>query len=251
MTGQHAQPMTEPSVPLVVILMVRVPIPGQVKTRLARTIGAGAACDLYQAMVRDILASVRASGLPLMLCHDGLDAAMLPKQWTQAAAHVFPQVHGDIGRRMATACAHCFDQGCDRVLLAGSDLPDLDAGVLALAARGLEDHETVLVPTLDGGYGLVGLQRQRYCPELFQNVAWSTDQVLAQTLRQLHRFGLSVDLLPPLRDIDTIADLLAWCRDQGHRPSALHQALADLRHARKLPENCIIPSPPPLLENPS
>lgn len=226
--------MTAPVGPTAVALMVRVPLPGQVKTRLAAAIGTEVACTLYRAMVNDILAGVRASGLPLVLFHDGREAAELPKHWTQAAARVLPQVEGDIGRRMAAAFAHCFTEGCDQVILIGSDLPDLNAEVLASAAAGLDHHDAVFAPALDGGYGLIGLRRASFRPELFQGIAWSTDRVLAQTLRQLQRFGLSTSLLAPLRDIDDLTDLQAWRGDPDRGTTAFHQALIDLRRAGRL-----------------
>jgi rSAM/selenodomain-associated transferase 1 len=243
--------MIEPAGPTPVTLMVRVPVPGQVKTRLAAAIGDAAACTLYRAMVGDILADVLASGLPLVLFHDGKEAAALPKQWTQAASRICPQVEGDIGQRMAAAFGHCFDEGFARVILIGSDLPDLDVGVLAIAAVALENHDAVIAPTLDGGYGLIGLQQASFRPELFLGIAWSTDQVLSQTLRPLQRFGLSTSLLAPLRDIDDLADLQAWHRDPSRRPTAFPQAVEDLRRAGRLPDPAANPCQPLHLENPS
>jgi glycosyltransferase A (GT-A) superfamily protein (DUF2064 family) len=72
----------------------------------------------------------------------------------------------------------------------------------------LAAHDVVLGPAPDGGYYLLGLRQPQ--PELFQNKAWSTDSVLADTLADAHRLGLRVALLPELRDVDTAADLAAW-----------------------------------------
>ena len=233
--------MAEPPGSTAVALMVRVPIPGQVKTRLAAAIGDTAASTLYRALVSDILGGMLASGLPLVLFHDGEEAAALPKLWRQAASQILPQVKGDIGQRMAAAFGHCFDEGFSRVILIGSDLPDLDARVLAIAAAALENHDAVIAPALDGGYGLIGLQQKSFRAELFQNIAWSTDQVLAQSLRQLQRFGLSTSQLAPLRDIDDLADLQAWFRGPGRRPTAFHQTLEELRRAGRLPDPAATP----------
>ena len=198
--------------PATVALFVRPPVPGRVKTRLAATIGDRFSCTLYRAMVLDVLRAVQASGLELCLLHDGSDPEQLPPAWRRAAAAVRPQVDGDLGARMAAAFADCFQAGYAHVLLAGSDLPGLDAPTLLAAARGLEQDEAVLLPTRDGGYGLFGLRAAAFSPSFFTDIAWSTDRVLAATLLRLHRAGVRVQLLPVQQDIDTSDDLRSYCR---------------------------------------
>ena len=198
--------------PATVALFVRPPVPGRVKTRLAATIGDRFSCTLYRAMVLDVLRAVQASGLVLRLFHDGSAPDLLPAAWRKRATTVRPQVDGDLGARMATAFVDCFAAGCDRVLLAGSDLPGLDAPTLLAAARGLEQDEAVLLPTRDGGYGLFGLRAAAFSPSFFKDIAWSTDRVLAATLLRLQRAGVRVQLLPVQGDIDTINDLRSYCR---------------------------------------
>ena len=198
--------------PATVALFVRPPVPGRVKTRLAATIGDRFSCTLYRAMVLDVLRAVQASGLELRLFHDGSDSQQLPPAWRRAAAAVRPQVDGDLGARMAAAFVDGFAAGCDRVLLAGSDLPGLDSATFRVAAESLEQYEAVLLPTRDGGYGLFGLRATAFSPSFFTDIAWSTDRVLAATLLRLHRAGVRVQLLPVQQDIDTSDDLRSYCR---------------------------------------
>ena len=211
--------------PATVALFVRPPVPGRVKTRLAATIGDRLACTLYRAMVLDVLRAVQASGLELCLLHDGSDPEQLPAAWRKRATTVRPQCAGDLGKRMAAAFADCFAAGCDRVLLAGSDLPGLDAPTLLAAAKGLEQCEAVLLPTRDGGYGLFGLRAAAFSPSFFTDIAWSTDRVLAATLLRLQRAGVRVQLLPVQDDIDTSDDLRSYCRQPaahaGHTNAVL------------------------------
>ena len=211
--------------PATVALFVRPPVPGRVKTRLAATIGDRFSCTLYRAMVLDVLRAVQTSGLELCLLHDGSDPDRLPAAWRRRATTVRPQVNGDLGRRMAAAFADCFAAGCDRVLLAGSDLPGLDAPTLLAAARGLEQDGAVLLPTRDGGYGLFGLRAAAFSPSFFKDIAWSTDRVLAATLLRLQQGGVRVQLLPVQGDIDTINDLRSYCRQPaahaGHTNAVL------------------------------
>lgn len=197
---------------VVVALMVRVPVPGRVKTRLAAGVGEAAACTLYVAMVADALAAVAASGLELHLVYDGnLDS--LPAAWLAGAAVVRPQRGGDIGARMAGAFEDCLATGCEGVILAGSDLPDLEAAVIRRARAALAEHGAVLAPSADGGYGLIGLGRRTFRRELFAgDIPWSTDRVLTTSLERFDRCGLAVHLLGTMRDIDTPADLEAYRR---------------------------------------
>ena len=198
--------------PATVALFVRPPVPGRVKTRLAATIGDRFSCTLYRAMVLDVLRAVQASGLELCLLHDGSDPEQLPAAWRKRATTVRPQVDGDLGARMATAFVDCFAAGCDRVLLAGSDLPGLDSATFRVAAESLEQCEAVLLPTRDGGYGLFGLRAAAFSPDFFTDIAWSTDRVLTATLLRLQRAGIRAQGLPVQGDIDTINDLRSYCR---------------------------------------
>ena len=211
--------------PATVALFVRPPVPGRVKTRLAATIGDRFACTLYRAMVLDVLRAVQASGLELCLFHDGSDPDRLPPAWRRRAAAIRPQCAGDLGARMAAAFVDCFAAGCDRVLLAGSDLPGLDSTTLLAAAESLEQCEAVLLPTRDGGYGLFGLRAAAFSPSFFTDIAWSTDRVLAATLLRLQQGGVRVQLLPVQGDIDTINDLRSYCRQPathaGHTNAVL------------------------------
>ena len=218
----------------VVALFVRLPVPGRVKTRLAATIGEHAACELYQAMVADILISIKASALPLALFYDEGDPQLLPASWATAANALYRQPPGDIGARMAAAFAQCFADGYAQVLLCGSDIPGIDPPVLATAAQALADHDAVLLPAFDGGYGLLGLKHGYPYRLLFADVAWSTDQVLATTLERLSLLGLKAFHLPRLRDIDTLDDLRQYWLAQSPAAITTNQCLSQMAVAGTL-----------------
>jgi len=212
----------------VVVLLVRTPVPGRVKTRLAAAIGGEEAYCLYRAMVGDILSNIKGCGLPVALFHDGPADGALPQPWLDAAVAVRLQRGADIGERMAAAFADCFAAGSTQVILAGSDIPDLDAGRVLKARIALATHDAALAPAVDGGYGLIALKRERYRPELFCDVPWSTRQVLPVTLQRFAHCGLDVHLLPVLRDIDTLADLLAYGQNPCPAATATNQTIAQL-----------------------
>jgi rSAM/selenodomain-associated transferase 1 len=215
----------------VVALFVRAPIPGRVKTRLASGMGKENSCLLYRAMADDVVRAARDSGLALDLFHDGAAAqaeSLLPAPWRAAARQVIAQQGNDIGKRMAAAFHHCFSRGVNQTIVAGSDVPDLCAAVFAAADRALRDHEVVLAPTVDGGYGLIGLHRASWHPELFHNIPWSTDQVTPATLAAIKQLGLTVCLLEPLRDLDTVADVRSYARCPAPEALETNQTIARL-----------------------
>jgi rSAM/selenodomain-associated transferase 1 len=197
----------------VVALFVRAPVPGRVKTRLGREIGMAAACDLYQAMVSDILSAIASSNVRLFLFHDDADCGGIPKDWIDAASAVIAQQGDTIGERMAAAFARLFSENIPQVALIGSDIPGMDADLLAAAFQALATHDVALAPAVDGGYCLIGLTAQSYRERIFQDIAWSTERVLQTTLNRCAECGLQVTLLASRQDIDTLADLALYCQN--------------------------------------
>jgi len=196
----------------VVAIFVRQPVPGRVKTRLARALGDESACGLYRAMVLDCIANVRACGLPLFLFHDGQDTAGLSTEWVGAAEAVFAQEGESLGERMGAAFERSFAAGAQGLILTGSDIPGIDAGLLRSAQESIEHHDAVFAPALDGGYCLVASLRDRFNKRIFHGIPWSTSRVLETTVAACTARGVSYRLLEPRRDIDTMDDLAAYCR---------------------------------------
>jgi hypothetical protein len=193
----------------VIALFIKAPIPGRVKTRLAREIGDETACNIYITLVERVLHQIQASGLPLALFFDG-DASRLPDSWQQAAHYCIQQQGADLGERMATAFRYLFTVGADQVVLVGSDIPGIDTVYLQQAFTLLHSHDLVIGPALDGGYCLIGFRRHSFTSTVFEQIPWSTDQVYPLTVQASVQAGLSAGILPILRDIDTLEDLEAY-----------------------------------------
>jgi len=218
--------MKRSSIRTIVALFVRVPLPGRVKTRLAADLGNDGACELYRAMVADILASLNDCGFPVYLFHDGINGSELPGEWLQAAVKVVAQAGDSIGERMARAFEHCFAENTAQVILVGSDIPGLDSGIIVTAAAALARQDVAIAPAADGGYCLIALKQETYQPGIFADIAWSTEQVLGATLERCEGYELKVKLLATLQDIDTIEDLAAYCRKPALQEVATHCLLA-------------------------
>ena len=204
-----------------------VPVAGQVKTRLIPALGAEGAFRLYRAMVEDLLEQAAATGLPVHLLSTGGTEAQLPQSWQQAVQGMTVQQGEDLSARMAHAFATAFKEA-KHLLLIGSDIPDMGTETLLTAAEALRNNEVVLNPAVDGGYCLLGLNRGVTIAPIFQDIPWSTNQVLPLTRQRLADLGLRVHLLPPLRDIDTPADLLAYHQTPNPAAHRVNRLLTDL-----------------------
>ena len=181
------------------------PVPGAVKTRLVPPFTPEEAAELYRCMLQDTIA--KASSLPgitpHVFCADPADI-----DWFRSLAgdmRCLPQEGTDLGERMAN-CFRTLLACFDAAAIVGSDSPDLPAGFIDAAfARLVTGTEAVFGPSEDGGYYLVAMGRPY--PELFSRIAWSSEQVLAQTLARAGEMGIGVELLPEWYDVDTAADL--------------------------------------------
>lgn len=191
----------------VIALFVKPPVPGKVKTRLARDIGDQAACDIYQHLADHAIQQALSSSYSLTLFFDGSEKNLLPIPWQEASQICLPQQGNNLGERMADAFRRLFADGVDQAVLIGSDIPGIDAEYLQQAFQLLLEHEMVIGPTLDGGYCLIGFHFSSFTKVVFQDIPWSTHQVFERTLSAVKNEGLSIGFLPELRDIDTVEDL--------------------------------------------
>jgi hypothetical protein len=191
----------------VVIVFLRAPEKGRVKTRLAREVGEKKALALYKAFVQTTLLAVERSGLDHRICFFPIDKQALVEDWLGPDHAYMPQRGNNLGQRMGNALAAVFNQGVPKAILVGTDIPDINAHHL-LEAMGLLDQKQVVIgPSLDGGYWLIGFQQEGFCPDLFYQVDWGTQTVFSTTLEKCKAAKLSLGLLPALQDIDTLEDL--------------------------------------------
>jgi uncharacterized protein len=201
-----------------IVVFLRFPEPGRVKTRLAADLGAERAAEVYVKMVRSTLEAISGEGdVEISLYGDPADRLEAIGSWVDAMmpsrkrkSELVAQPDGELGWRLEWAFERAFGRGFQKVIAVGTDCPDLRPGHIRAAWRALDCADAVFGPTVDGGYYLVGLRRA--WPELFRGITWSSEQTLNQSLRTATALGLAVETLQELRDIDTIEDLraLGW-----------------------------------------
>ena len=202
------------------ILFLRYPERGAVKTRLAKDIGEERACELYRCFLEDLNAAAR--GLPA----DRIVSAAGVRD--PGASDLFdgcvhiPQRGADLGERMHNAFADAFTRGYSRAVLVGSDIPSVTTELLDRALARLAARDCVMGPAGDGGYYLIGFRRETPRRELFQGIGWSAPRVFEDTRNRIIASGLSLALVPALDDIDGLDDLRKFYHTHAGGDRAFH-----------------------------
>lgn len=187
----------------VLALFAKAPVPGRVKTRLTPPLTPEQAAALYEAMLRDVLERPAPDGVERAVWFTPGDA----RAWFADAApgyRLYVQEGDTLGERMREVFRRHAAEGCERIVLRGTDSPTLPDATVAGAFAALERVPLVLGPDRDGGYNLIGLRGP--ADELFE-IEMSTGRVLEQTLARAAALGLSAECLPEHHDVDTFADL--------------------------------------------
>lgn len=198
-------------------LMCKAPIDGESKTRLCPPLRTQEAAALSACFIADVAASVaevasaEASRGYAMITPADAEAAfagLLPE-----GVSILPQRGVDLSARLINATGDLLAAGHAGVCFINADGPTLPPALLAKAVAALREprERLVLVPAIDGGYALIGLNRQQ--PGVFADIAWSTSQVLAQTLVRAARLGLPLSILPPWYDVDDASGLELLCQE--------------------------------------
>ncbi len=209
-----SQPLATTLLRVGVAILARKAELGKGKTRLAKTLGAEATLEIYLELIAKCSAAVQDSGLPARVYFDPAPGDI--EVWSETYFDYGLQpTTPDLGARLAFVAADALSH-FDAVLLIGTDCPYLDGQVLREAANALQACDALLGPSLDGGYYLLGIRAVHN--ELFQDIAWSTDQVAHQTRQVLTNLqvdevkaGLNWQEISPLADIDEAQDWIDYC----------------------------------------
>ncbi len=180
------------------IVYLKEPKLGKVKTRLAKSIGEVKALALYKDLLQFTLKVC--SRMPM---DKNLSFAQ-ESQMMYSGYSVTTQLGTDLGDRMKNSFNHFWARGKQKIVLIGSDCPLINTSILTEAFQKLEKDDLVLGSTEDGGYYLIGMSSLH--PEIFQKISWSTTSVFYETMKRANELELKVSLLPTLYDIDIETD---------------------------------------------
>ncbi len=178
-------------------------IEGLVKTRLAATVGNDAALKIYQQLLinlHDKIVSLQVD--KIIFYSDFIEDDI----WEKNLFKKEIQYGNGLGERMKNAFKRLFNAGYKNAIIIGTDCPGIDETILINAFLKLSQFDIIIGPAMDGGYYLLGMKQENSF--LFQNIKWSTDVVLKQTIELCIMNHLSYFLLPELSDIDEEKDLI-------------------------------------------
>jgi uncharacterized protein len=209
-----------------IVVMLKAPRAGRVKTRLSPPLAAEDAAELAACFIEDTLRQALRSTGQVIIAYDPPDGFPELQAYAPAGVQWLVQEGGDLGRRQDAAITCAAVQGFGPIALVGTDSPTLPARHVASALTSLEQSaaDLVLGPTRDGGYYLLGVRRP--VSGLFGGVAWSAGGVCRQVEQNAAALGLRVELLPPWYDVDTSEDLRRLWEELCRSPEARAQASA-------------------------
>ena len=208
------------------IIFTRYPVPGKTKTRLIPALGEQGAADLHSRMAEYTLLNLLILGcdqsLEIGIYYSGGDRTLM-QNWLDPIISSFfendshsrinpifyhAQIGEDLGNRMQGAFEDGFKNKIEKIIIIGTDCPDLSPHLIEETFWALNSQDVVLGPARDGGYYLIGLSQS--FPMLFNHIDWGSDRVLAQTKKIIEQEKLSVYDLPVLTDVDRPDDLYIW-----------------------------------------
>lgn len=202
--------------PYYLVVMTKFPEPGKVKTRLAGELGEKGASDLHAALVdhlvKNTLSKLDEINVEFHVAGGSVEQVdqWLPEQkWK-------PQVGECLGEKMQNAIQSCFDQGAAKVAIMGTDAPAITPKLTRSLFESLDICDVAFTPALDGGYVMAAVKD--VYKEMFEDITWSTETVLTESVTKLEQNGKSVFLQDPLSDVDTPADLQEVENTLGCKP---------------------------------
>jgi uncharacterized protein len=183
------------------IIFVKNPVLGKVKTRLAKSIGQEKALKVYKYLIDHTCSIASMTNADSEVWYSDFKVDQENRELPKAKV----QIEGDLGEKMSFAFRQGFKNGYKNIVIIGSDCPEITSDHIDDAFQSLQISDIVIGPSDDGGYYLLGMKK--WNPKLFQNIEWSTSRVFNQTVMAIEEESLTLSKLVKLNDIDTIEDL--------------------------------------------
>ncbi|MBD3169373.1 MAG: DUF2064 domain-containing protein [candidate division Zixibacteria bacterium] len=217
----------------VLVMFARDPVPGECKTRLTPHLNEDQSANLYKAFIRDLLDKLKGSeyyDFYVYLYHSNI----VDSFWATFEVELRPQQGENLGERMLNAFAELFNEGYEKAVIIGSDVPTIDIADIGEAFKALETDGIVLGPAEDGGYYLIGLKHAYQ--QLFEDIDWGSSGVYSSTLSRIKELSINLYELKLRNDVDTIDDLRRLIDDIGRMTRAARENIPEtVRIINKIP----------------
>jgi len=216
------------------ILFVKSPEKGHVKTRLSHLIGENVTRNLYKAFVEDMLEFIQyKSQYDIKIAFHPQNAKSKVIRWLGKQYSYLPQKGDGLGERMAFTFGQIFSEGFKKALIIGSDIPDLPQSIIIKAFESLSTYDAVIGPSFDGGYYLIGFRNDTFSPEFFHGIEWGTDTVFSQTLDKFKK-AQTVRIMPLWWDIDLPEDIKGLLERNKNTVFKNSRTISFLKKSRKI-----------------
>lgn len=191
------------------IIFVKNSILGEVKTRLAATVGDEMALRIYERLLQKTHQETHDLACEKTVYYH----AFVPERdiWSEGNYDKALQIEGSLGQKMSVAFQNAFQSGYKKVAIIGSDCYELSKEILEEAFDKLNTSDAVIGPSEDGGYYLLGMRS--FLPEVFENKIWSTSSVFKDTIASFKTLKKTITILPELNDVDEERDLGEWAKE--------------------------------------
>jgi rSAM/selenodomain-associated transferase 1 len=210
---------TVPPPPQRLLVFARLPEHGRVKTRIAQSLGDDRTLAIYEAMLRDLLASIGQSD-----AETEIEILWAPSE--NANGEMLTRAFGDLPTAMQTGLTlgdrlsmsfseRFFFHATQKIIAIGVDDPQLPRDLIDHAFGLLDSCEWVIGPASDGGYYLIGCRVSAFDSDVFQNIEWGTSSVFASTLAKIRDWENCVAVLPLRHDIDLAEDLQRYAAENS------------------------------------
>jgi rSAM/selenodomain-associated transferase 1 len=188
------------------LIFVKYPSPGTVKTRLSPELTPEQGAALYRALAEEVVqVNVSSAGYESIVCFSPASARREVRSWLGPDLRLWSQLGDDLGSRQLRAMKEALERGYRKAAIIGSDCPTITPRDIEAAFSALGENDLVLGPCEDGGYYLIGATRP--IESVFEGISWGSERVLGETLEKAREAGLTFQLLDLKYDIDSYSDL--------------------------------------------
>ena len=219
------------------VIFTREPVPGKTKTRLMPYYTADQCAELHKCFIRDIAREMKGSDFDIVVAYTGGDPVFLREVFGRKAAFIGQRGDG-LGEKMENAIADVLAMGYERVVLTGTDIPELEAETIETAFAMLSASDVVIGPTSDGGYYLIGMSSIHH--EAFDVKLYGVSSVFEETVSSMKEAGLCVSIVDEYSDIDTKEDLAGF-RRRAREDAVLRRSFSGRFASENLRLSIIIP----------
>ncbi len=195
------------------IIFLKYPDEGKVKTRLATVIGDYYAKEIYKLISSNIIEEIKKiENVKIYIFYSGENNSERFENWLGKEFNYLSQNGNDLGERMKNAFENVFSFGANKAIIMGTDIPGLNSKNISEAIRKLDKKDIVIGPSKDGGYYLLGMRN--FYREIFEGIEYSNNMVYQRTLQKINKLKLEYESLIILQDIDTESDLNEWLQNE-------------------------------------